>query len=131
MDTVAQFTSTKGQTAQEYAPKFRRLGVTLGIPTYNVDVFTKYVAGLPFQIQTKMRLHVTTNISNASSITMAIEQKNKIRGRKFEEGINGEGSNSSHHKKDSKKKGVTHSSDATKYCDTCRITGHNEENCWK
>ncbi|GJX30172.1 hypothetical protein Tco_0238251 [Tanacetum coccineum] len=49
-----------------------------------------------------MRLHVTTNISNASSIAMAIEQKNKIGGRKFEEGINGEGSNR-----------------------------HNEENYWK
>ncbi|GKB63812.1 hypothetical protein Tco_0919998 [Tanacetum coccineum] len=60
-----------------------------------------------------------------------IEQKNKVNGRKFEEELTGEGSNSSHHKRDSKKKGVTHSSDSTKYCDSCRIKGHNEENCWK
>ncbi|GJU68574.1 RNA-directed DNA polymerase, eukaryota, reverse transcriptase zinc-binding domain protein [Tanacetum coccineum] len=35
------------------------------------------------------------------------------------------------HKKDSRKKGVTHSLNLTKYCDTCRIIRHNEENCWK
>nr|GEX23249.1 glutamate-rich WD repeat-containing protein 1 [Tanacetum cinerariifolium] len=131
LDQIETYFTLYGQTAQEYTTKFHRLRETLGILTDNVDVFTKYVAGLPFQTQTEMRLHVTTNISNASSIAMAIEQKNKIGGRKFEERINGEGFNGSHQKKDSKKKGVAHSSDATKYCDTCRITEHNEENCWK
>ena len=77
--------------------------MTLGIPIDNVDVCTKYVAGLPPQIQTEIRLHVITNISNASSIVMAIEQKNKIGGRKFE-GLKSEASNSNHHKEELKKR---------------------------
>ncbi|PWA84034.1 hypothetical protein CTI12_AA134850 [Artemisia annua] len=94
----------RGQSVQEYTTEFRRLAVTLGIPIDNVDVCTKYVAGLPPQIQTEMRLPVITNISNASSIAMAIEQKNKIGGRKFVEGLNSEASNSNHHKEEFKKK---------------------------
>nr|GEX60487.1 hypothetical protein [Tanacetum cinerariifolium] len=112
----------RGQNVQEYTIEFRRLAVTLGIAIDNVDIFTKYVAGLPLQIQNEKQLHVITNISNASSIVMAIEQKNKVDGRKFEEGLKGEGSNSSHHMKDYKKKGVTHSSDSTKYHDHRRRT---------
>ncbi|GJV03437.1 hypothetical protein Tco_1337006 [Tanacetum coccineum] len=95
----------RGQTVQEYTTEFRRLAMTLGIAIYNVDIFTKYVVGLPLQIQNEMRLHMITNISNASSIAMAIEQKNKDGGRKFKEGLKGEGSNSSHHMKDYRKKG--------------------------
>ena len=64
----------RGQSVQEYTTEFRRLVVALGISTNNEDVFTKHVAGLPLQIQNEMRLHVTTNISNASSIDMEIEQ---------------------------------------------------------
>ncbi|PWA90212.1 hypothetical protein CTI12_AA103160 [Artemisia annua] len=120
----------RGQSVQEYTTEFRRLAVTLGIPIDNVDVFTKYVAGLPLQIQNEIRLHVTTNISNASSIAMAIEQKNKVGGRKFEEGLKSEASNSNHQKEEFKKRGATNSV-ANKYCDTCKISGHTEENCWK
>ncbi|GKA18729.1 hypothetical protein Tco_0698644 [Tanacetum coccineum] len=81
----------RGQTVQEYTTEFRRLAMTLGIAKYSVDIFTKYVVGLPLQIQNEMRLHMITNISNASSIAMAIEQKNKDGGRKFEEGLKGDG----------------------------------------
>ncbi|GJX81571.1 glutamate-rich WD repeat-containing protein 1 [Tanacetum coccineum] len=64
--------------------------VTLGISIDTKDVFTKYVVGLPQQIQTEMRLQTTKNISEASSIAMAIELKNKSSSLKFEESSKGE-----------------------------------------
>ncbi|GJW16490.1 hypothetical protein Tco_0020623 [Tanacetum coccineum] len=121
----------RGQTVQEYTTDFRRLAVTLGISINNEDVFTKYVAGLPQQIQTEMRLHTTKNISQASSIAMAIELKNKSSTQKFEESSKGEGSARGQSKKDFKKIGVTQSPNANKYCSNCRIAGHTEEKCWK
>ncbi|GKD45118.1 hypothetical protein Tco_1269763 [Tanacetum coccineum] len=68
----------RGQTVQDYTTEFRRISVTLGISIDTEDVFTKYVAGLPQQIQTEMRLHTTKNISEASSIAMAIEFKKSL-----------------------------------------------------
>nr|GEU33486.1 hypothetical protein [Tanacetum cinerariifolium] len=53
-----------------------------------LHVFIKYVAGLPQQIQTEMWLHTTKNISEASSIAMAIELK-KSSSKKFEESLKG------------------------------------------
>ncbi|GJY15489.1 glutamate-rich WD repeat-containing protein 1 [Tanacetum coccineum] len=121
----------RGQTVQEYTTNFRRLAVTLGISTNNEDVFTKYVAGLPQQIQTEMRLHTTKNISKASSIAMAIELKNKSSGQKFQEGSKGEGSSRGDSKKDFRKTISMQSANGNKYCSNCRITGHTEESCWK
>nr|GFB64478.1 hypothetical protein [Tanacetum cinerariifolium] len=66
------------QTIQDYTTDFRRLAVALGISTYNEYIFTKYVDGLLQHIQTKMRLHTTKNISQASSIAIAIELKKLI-----------------------------------------------------
>ncbi|GJX96112.1 glutamate-rich WD repeat-containing protein 1 [Tanacetum coccineum] len=121
----------RGQTVQEYTTNFRRLAVTLGISTNNEDVFTKYVAGLPQQIQTEMRLHTTKNISEASSIAMAIELKNKSSGQKFQEGSKGEGSSRGDSKKDFRKTVSMQSANGNKYCSNCKITGHTEESCWK
>ncbi|GKE76838.1 hypothetical protein Tco_1542958, partial [Tanacetum coccineum] len=70
--------------------EFTRLLLNLGISIDTEDVFTKYVAGLPQQIQTEMRLHTTKNISEASSIVMVIELKNKSSSQKFEECSKGE-----------------------------------------
>ncbi|GKB33513.1 reverse mRNAase [Tanacetum coccineum] len=120
----------RGQTVQEYTMDFRRLAVTLGISINNEDVFTKYVDGLPQQIQTEMRLN-KKNISQASRIAMAIELKNKSSTQKFEESSKGERSARGQSKKDFKKIGVTQSPNANKYFSNCRIAGHTEEKCWK
>ncbi|GKA69579.1 transposon ty3-I gag-pol polyprotein [Tanacetum coccineum] len=95
---------------------FRRLAVTLVISINNEDVFTKYVDGLPQHIQTEMRLHTTKNISQASSIAMAIELKNKSSTQKFEESSKGKGSARGQSKKDFKKIGVTQSLNENIYC---------------
>nr|GEU90950.1 hypothetical protein [Tanacetum cinerariifolium] len=96
----------RGQTVQEYTMDFRRLVVTLGISINNEEVFTKYVVGLPQQIQTETRLHTTKNISRVSSIAMAIELKNKSSTQKFDESSKGEGFARGQSKKDFKKMGV-------------------------
>nr|GEU37348.1 ribonuclease H-like domain-containing protein [Tanacetum cinerariifolium] len=54
------------------------------------DVFTKYVVGLPQQIQTEMWRHTTKNIFEASSLAMVIELKNKSSSQKFKESSKGE-----------------------------------------
>ncbi|GJU61477.1 putative reverse transcriptase domain-containing protein [Tanacetum coccineum] len=80
----------RGQSVQDYTTKFHRLLVTLGISIDTKDVFAKYVAVLPQQIQTEMQLHTTKNISEASSIAMAIKLKNKSSSQKFKENSKGE-----------------------------------------
>ncbi|GKB66674.1 hypothetical protein Tco_0928086 [Tanacetum coccineum] len=104
--------------------------LTLGISIDTEDVLTKYVAGLPRQVHNEMRLYSASNISEASSIAMAIEQKNKISGEKFVERSKGEGSSTDFPKKDLKK-GTISGTNANKFCEECNITGHTKEKCWK
>nr|GEZ77372.1 hypothetical protein [Tanacetum cinerariifolium] len=76
----------------------------LGISIDTEYVLTKYVVGLPRQVQNEIRLYSTSNILDASSIAMAIEQKNKTNDKKFGERSKGE---------------------------ECNITWHMKEKCWK
>ncbi|GJT03491.1 hypothetical protein Tco_0824660, partial [Tanacetum coccineum] len=76
---------------QEFFPMGYSQDLTLGISIDTEEVLTKYVAGLPRQVQNEMRLYSASYISDASSIAMAIEQKNKTSGEKFGERSKGEG----------------------------------------
>ncbi|GJT89909.1 glutamate-rich WD repeat-containing protein 1 [Tanacetum coccineum] len=61
--------------------------VMLGISITYEDVFTKYVAGLQWQIQNELRMYSFEDISSASRIAMAIEVKNKNGGLKIEQDV--------------------------------------------
>lgn len=76
-------------------------------------------------------MHATTSISYASSIAMAIEQKLKFGGQKFDDGMKGEGSRNGPPKKDSKKMRSTSTANTNKYCDHCKIEGHTKDKYWK
>jgi hypothetical protein len=121
----------QNQTVQKYTTEFHRLAVTLGIGLDNEDVFTKFVAGLYQQIQNELRLYQATSVSNASSIAMAIEQKNKpSRQRTIDNGKEKNGGNQN--SKKYTQKGISSSfSKSTKFCEHCKISGREKRECWK
>ncbi|XP_038973019.1 uncharacterized protein LOC120105044 [Phoenix dactylifera] len=119
------------QTVQEYTTEFRRLAVTLGISLDNEDVFTKYVAGLHRQIQNEIRLYNATGVSSASGIAMAIELKNKPGEQKASEGVQKGTSNHFRDKKHTRKGKPSSSSNVDKFCEHCKISGHEKGKCWK
>ncbi|KAA8518207.1 hypothetical protein F0562_015681 [Nyssa sinensis] len=117
------------QTVQEYTTEFWRLAVALGITLDNKEVYTKFVAGLHRSIQGEMRLYQAMNISQASRIALAIERKNQTdTSRTTGNGKKKEAS------KPSKKQSPSNSSSSfksNKYCDHCKISGHEKGKCWK
>ncbi|KAA8542785.1 hypothetical protein F0562_023937 [Nyssa sinensis] len=117
------------QTVQEYTTEFRRLAVALGITLDNEEVYTKFVVGLHRSIQGEMRLYQAMNISQASRIALVIERKNQTdTSRTTGNGKKKEAS------KPSKKQSLSNSSSSfksNKYCDHCKISGHEKGKCWK
>ncbi|XP_071702891.1 uncharacterized protein [Rutidosis leptorrhynchoides] len=120
----------QGQQVQEYTTEFRRLAVSLGIQIDGEETFTKYVAGLTRSVRTELRLHSVSKISDASGIAMAIEQKNRMSGQRFDDRTKGGSSNGTFKKEVSKQKTKTITSE-TRFCDHCKIEGHVKEKCWK